>query len=57
VLNYVLGRPVAEDARLIDEAILAAIDILPAFICEGGSKAMNRLHTRNVLPGGAAPTT
>jgi peptidyl-tRNA hydrolase, PTH1 family len=55
VLNFVLGRPTAEDARLIDEAMVAAIDALPTLIAEGGQKAMNRLHTRNVLPGGAAP--
>jgi PTH1 family peptidyl-tRNA hydrolase len=55
VLNFVLGRPTAEDAQLIDEAIVAAIDALPTLMTEGGQKAMNRLHTRNVLPGGAAP--
>lgn len=55
VLNFVLGRPTAEDARLIDEAIVAAIDALPTLMAEGGPKAMNKLHTRNVLPGGAAP--
>jgi PTH1 family peptidyl-tRNA hydrolase len=48
VLDYVLGRPVAEDARLIDEAIVAAIDVVPALMAEGGQKAMHRLHTRNV---------
>jgi peptidyl-tRNA hydrolase, PTH1 family len=55
VLNFVLGRPTAEDSRLIDEAIGAAVDAVPALIAEGGQKAMHRLHTRNVLPGGAAP--
>jgi PTH1 family peptidyl-tRNA hydrolase len=46
VLNYVLGRPSSEDAKLIDSAILAAIDIMPAILAEGGQKAMNRLHGR-----------
>ena len=55
VLNYVLGRPSAEDSRLIDEAIAAGLDVVPALISEGGQKAMHRLHTRNVLPGGAPP--
>jgi peptidyl-tRNA hydrolase, PTH1 family len=55
VLNFVLGRPTSEDARLIDEAIGAAIEAVPALIMEGGQKAMHRLHTRNVLPGGTAP--
>jgi PTH1 family peptidyl-tRNA hydrolase len=55
VLNYVLGRPSAEDTRLIEDAIAAALDVVPALISEGGQKAMHRLHTRNGLPG-AAPT-
>jgi len=54
VLNYVLGRPSAEDARLIDEAIGAGLDVVPALISEGGQKAIHRLHTRNGLPGGAS---
>jgi PTH1 family peptidyl-tRNA hydrolase len=52
VLNYVLGRPSAEDNRLIDEAIGAALDVLPVLISEGGQKAMHRLHTRNAPSGG-----
>jgi PTH1 family peptidyl-tRNA hydrolase len=52
VLNYVLGRPSAEDSRLIDEAIGAGLDALPQLIAEGGQKAMHRLHSRNVAPGG-----
>jgi PTH1 family peptidyl-tRNA hydrolase len=50
VLNYVLGRPQAEDERQIFEAIGAAIDIVPTLLTEGAPKAMNRLHTRNSLP-------
>jgi PTH1 family peptidyl-tRNA hydrolase len=52
VLNYVLGRPSADDARLIDEAINAAIEVVPEMIAEGAQKAMNRLHNRNALPAG-----
>ncbi|HVO45792.1 MAG TPA: aminoacyl-tRNA hydrolase [Steroidobacteraceae bacterium] len=46
VLNYVLGRPSAEDSRAINEAIIAAADVVPELITDGGQKAMNRLHTR-----------
>jgi peptidyl-tRNA hydrolase, PTH1 family len=55
VLNYVLGRPSADDTRLIDEAIASALDVVPALIAEGGQKAMTRLHTRNGVSGGSAP--
>jgi peptidyl-tRNA hydrolase, PTH1 family len=47
VLNYVLGRPSPEDARLIDEAIAAGSDIIPMLISDGGQKATHKLHTRN----------
>jgi peptidyl-tRNA hydrolase, PTH1 family len=47
VLNYVLGRPQAEDERLILEAVQAAADIVPQLLTDGPEKAMNRLHTRN----------
>jgi len=53
VLNYVLGRPSAEDARLIEDAIGAGLDVVPLLISEGGQKATHRLHSRNGLPGGA----
>jgi PTH1 family peptidyl-tRNA hydrolase len=57
VLNYVLGRPSADDSRLIDEAIGAGLDVLPLLLAEGGQKAMHRLHTRSVPPppGGSPP--
>jgi peptidyl-tRNA hydrolase, PTH1 family len=47
VLNYVLGRPSAEDTRLIEEAIAAGLDVVPLLISDGGQKATHRLHTRN----------
>ena len=50
VLNYVLGRPQAEEARLINESIAAAADAVPLIIAAGPQKAMNRLHTRNGSP-------
>jgi len=53
VLNYVLGRPSVEEAGLIDAAIDAGLDVLPALISQGGQKAMHRLHTRTVPPGAA----
>jgi PTH1 family peptidyl-tRNA hydrolase len=46
VHSYVLGRPPAEDARLIGEAIAAAADIIPLLLTEGGQSAMTRLHAR-----------
>jgi PTH1 family peptidyl-tRNA hydrolase len=52
MLNYVLGRPGLEDAKLIDAAIAAAADVVPVIIAEGPQKAMHRLHTRN---GSSAP--
>jgi PTH1 family peptidyl-tRNA hydrolase len=50
VLDYVLGRPQADDARLIQEAVQASVDIVPMLLTEGPQKAMNRLHTRNASP-------
>ncbi|HEY6483085.1 MAG TPA: aminoacyl-tRNA hydrolase [Steroidobacteraceae bacterium] len=55
VLDYVLGRPQAADARLIDEAIGAAADIVPLLIDDGAQKAMNRLHTRTISGTAPAP--
>ena len=54
VLDYVLGRPSAADAALIEEALLAAADMLPVMVTEGAQIAMNRLHSRDPLPD--APT-
>jgi len=54
VLNYVLGRPCAEDTRLIDEAIVAGLDVVPALLAEGGQKAMHKLHSRNGVAGGSS---
>jgi PTH1 family peptidyl-tRNA hydrolase len=56
VLNYVLGRPPAEEERQIFEAIQAAIDIVPTLLTEGSPKAMNQLHTRTVAPTSGPPT-
>jgi peptidyl-tRNA hydrolase, PTH1 family len=51
VLDYVLGRPSAADAALIADALLAAADMLPVMVGEGAQIAMNRLHSRDPLPG------
>lgn len=55
VLNYVLGRPSAEDSRLIDDAIGAGLDAVSVLLADGGQKAMHRLHTRNAPAGGSSP--
>jgi PTH1 family peptidyl-tRNA hydrolase len=53
VLDYVLGRPTAADAQLIQDAISAAADVVPVLLSQGGQIAMNRLHSRDPVP--AAP--
>jgi PTH1 family peptidyl-tRNA hydrolase len=53
VLDYVLGRPSAEDAPLIRAAILAAADAVPVLLKEGAQIAMGLLHSREP-PAGAA---
>ncbi len=50
VLDYVLGRPNATDAPLIQEALLAAADSVPVLLNEGAQIAMNRLHGRDPAP-------
>ncbi|MBS0364950.1 MAG: aminoacyl-tRNA hydrolase [Proteobacteria bacterium] len=50
VLDYVLGRPAAQDAALIADAIDAAVDSVPVLMNEGAQIAMNRLHSRNGEP-------
>ncbi|HXZ58823.1 MAG TPA: aminoacyl-tRNA hydrolase [Steroidobacteraceae bacterium] len=46
VLDYVLGRPPAEEAQLIRAAIEAAADAVPVLLTEGAQIAMNLLHSR-----------
>jgi PTH1 family peptidyl-tRNA hydrolase len=50
VLDYVLGRPRPEDARLIEDALAAAADSVPLLLTEGGQAAMLRLHSREGAP-------
>ena len=45
VLDYVLGRPPAEEAAQIRSAVHAAAEVVPVLLCEGPQKAMNRLHS------------
>jgi peptidyl-tRNA hydrolase, PTH1 family len=52
VLDYVLGRPPAAEAQLIQEALQAAADAVPVLLNEGAQAAMMRLHSRD----GAAPS-
>ena len=56
VLDYVLGRPQAADALLIDEALQAAADAVPVLLTEGAQIAMNRLHARDPVLGAPAPS-
>ena len=46
VVNYVLGRPSAEDRKAIDDAIDLALDCTDEIIDGELQRAMNRLHTR-----------
>jgi peptidyl-tRNA hydrolase, PTH1 family len=55
VLDYVLGRPSAADALLLREAILAGVDAVPVLLTDGAQIAMNRLHSRDAVPGAAPP--
>ncbi len=47
VLDYVLGRPNATDAPLLQAALLAAADSVPVLLEEGAQIAMHRLHGRD----------
>jgi len=51
VLDYVLGRPSAADGMLIHEALLAGVDALADMLTAGAQIAMNRLHSRDPVPG------
>jgi len=51
VLDYVLGRPPAAEAALIRAALLAAAEAVPVLLAEGAQIAMNRLHSRDPVPG------
>ena len=55
VLDYVLGGASPTDAALIQEAVVAAADIVPVMLTEGAQIAMNRLHSRPPPPGSVAP--
>jgi peptidyl-tRNA hydrolase, PTH1 family len=46
VLDYVLGRPAAAEAMLIESALQAAVDTLPLLLSDGAQVAMNQLHSR-----------
>jgi len=46
VLNWVLGRPSADDAVLMARAIDAAIEVLPLAVTGNLEEAMKRLHTQ-----------
>jgi PTH1 family peptidyl-tRNA hydrolase len=46
VVDYVLRRAPADEDRLIQDAVLAAADVVPVMLADGAQKAMNRLHSR-----------
>jgi PTH1 family peptidyl-tRNA hydrolase len=50
VVNYVLGRPGGADARLIEDAVRAAADIIPVLLTQGPDRAMKQLHTTGGAP-------
>jgi len=47
VLDYVLGRPPAEEAQLIRSGVQTGADIVPVLLAEGAQVAMNLLHSRD----------
>jgi peptidyl-tRNA hydrolase, PTH1 family len=51
VLDYVLGRPAPGDAQLLQAAQAEAADAIPVLLTDGAQVAMNRLHTRDPVPG------
>jgi PTH1 family peptidyl-tRNA hydrolase len=55
VLDYVLGRPPATQAQLIQEAIAAAADVVPVLLVDGAQIVMNQLHSRDAAPAPANP--
>lgn len=55
VLNYVLGRPMAAESGLIEDALSAAADVLPVMLTEGAQKAMNQLHSRTAPASAGRP--
>lgn len=46
VTDYVLGRPAKAERVLIDDAIAAALDVLPLLLDGEVGRAMNQLHSR-----------
>jgi peptidyl-tRNA hydrolase, PTH1 family len=45
-IEHVLSRPSAVDERLIRDCVVAAADLVPLILEQGGQAAMQRLHTR-----------
>jgi PTH1 family peptidyl-tRNA hydrolase len=45
VVGWVLNRPSPQDAVLMEQAIDAAIDVLPLAVAGDFNEAMKRLHT------------
>ncbi len=45
VVDYVLKKPSGEDRRLIEDAIYAALDVMPDVVAGEFARAMNTLHS------------
>lgn len=45
VINYVLGRPAPSDKVLIEDAMYAALKIIPMLVKDGPEKAMNKINS------------
>lgn len=50
VLGYVLGRPAAQEAGLLEQAIAGAADAVPVLLAQGAQIAMQQLHSRDPGP-------
>lgn len=50
VLDYVLGRPPADEAALIHGAVRAGAEAIAVLLTEGAQQAMNRLHSAAAGP-------
>jgi PTH1 family peptidyl-tRNA hydrolase len=46
VTDYVLGKPAQEDRRAIEEAIAAAMAVMPELLSGDIGRAMHKLHTK-----------
>jgi peptidyl-tRNA hydrolase, PTH1 family len=55
VIDYVLRRAPAEEQTLLEVAVAAGAEAVPALITEGADKVMNSLHRREPAPQASEP--